>query len=108
MIRLSSGHHDPSPQGRDTVMTPHSSPVGPTLDAPLEEGLAALTRPHVVIVARSMVITYGTEFLPRKLGRVEERAMRRNVNQCLTNKLQSRSLRFVKRLSPIVYPSEML
>ena len=61
-------------------MTPHSSLVGPTLDAPLEEGLAALTRLHAVMVTQSAVITYGTDFFPRQLGRVEERAMRRNIN----------------------------
>ena len=33
----------------------------PTLNAPLEEGLAALTGPHPVVVARCVVVTHGAE-----------------------------------------------
>lgn len=32
-----------------------------TLDAPLEESLAALAGPHPVVVARRVVVTHGTE-----------------------------------------------
>lgn len=32
-----------------------------TLDAPLEEGLAPLTRPDAVVVARGVVVAHGTE-----------------------------------------------
>lgn len=33
----------------------------PTLDAPLKEGLAALTGPHPVVVPRGIVTANGTE-----------------------------------------------
>lgn len=33
----------------------------PTLDAPLKEGLAALTGPHSVVVPRGIVTAHGTE-----------------------------------------------
>lgn len=32
-----------------------------TLDAPLEEGLAALAGPHAVVVARGVVVAHGTK-----------------------------------------------
>lgn len=46
----------------------------PTLDAPLKEGLAALTGPHPVVVPRGIVTAHGTE--PRLLGHLKAPGLR--------------------------------
>lgn len=59
--------------------------VLPTLDAPLKEGLAALTRPYTVVVSGGVVTAHGTE--THLLGHLK--AGRSRSNHCFPPSVRS-------------------